>query len=79
MKCDEFLQRLCDELGENLESDTCADIKAHLDECADCREQINSMRNTVDLFRCIEDKNVPRAIHERLLKILNVEDVGDNK
>lgn len=74
MKCEEFLQRICDELGENLDSEVCAEIKAHLEECADCREHVNSMRSTVDLFRCIEDRNVPRSIHERLLKMLNVED-----
>ena len=76
MKCEEFLQRLCDELGENIDSAVCAEIKAHLEECADCREQIASIRQTVDLFRCIEDKNVPRSVHERLVKMLNVDDIG---
>ena len=72
MKCEEFLQRLCDELGENIDSEVCTEIRNHLENCVDCQEQIQSVRQTVSLFRCIKDKKVPQSVHERLVKMLNV-------
>ena len=73
MNCDEILNKICDELGEDINSDMCAEIRAHLKECSECREQVTSVRQTVDLFRCLKDKDVPGSVHERLIKMLNVE------
>jgi len=76
MNCEELLSRICDELGEDIDSKVCLEIKAHLEKCADCREQVDSVRSTINLFRCIKDETVPLSVHERLIKMLNVEDVG---
>jgi hypothetical protein len=74
--CEKLLKQVCDDLAENINSELCAELKAHMEGCEDCRNQVESMRGTVNLFRCLEEKNVPRDIHERLLKMLNVEGVS---
>ncbi|MBN1464432.1 hypothetical protein JXA02_01635 [candidate division KSB1 bacterium] len=74
--CEKMLQQVCDELAEDINSELCEKLKKHLENCQDCREQVESMRSTVNLFQCLKDKKVPRDIHERLLKLLNVEDAA---
>ncbi len=74
--CEELLKRVCDDLSENINSNLCQQLRDHLDECDDCRNQVESMRETVALYQCLKDKKVPKDIHERLVKMLNVEDVA---
>jgi hypothetical protein len=76
MECDQFLQRLCNDLAEDINSEVCAALKKHLQTCETCQQQVRSMRNTVNLFRCLDEKEVPPNIHERLVKMLNVADAG---
>ncbi|MBN1561107.1 hypothetical protein JW998_12710 [candidate division KSB1 bacterium] len=72
--CEKFLQQVCDELAEDINSELCERLRTHLETCQDCRNQVASMRSTVSLFQCLKDKQVPRDIHERLFKLLNVTD-----
>ncbi len=72
--CEKLLKRVCDDLSENINSDLCQQLRNHLEECEDCRNQVETMRETVSLYQCLKEKKVPRDIHERLLKMLNVED-----
>ena len=72
--CEKFLQQICDELAEDINSELCEKLRNHLEVCQDCRNQVMSMRRTVNLFKCLKEKEVPRDIHERLFKLLNVED-----
>ena len=74
--CEKLLKQVCDELSEDVNSEVCSELRQHLEECDDCRNQVESMRGTVNLFQCIQEKKVPRDIHERLLKLLNVDEVS---
>ena len=74
MDCDKILERLCADLSEDIHSPVCEEIRRHLQSCSACCEQLQSMRNTVALYRCLKEKDVPAAIHERLIALLNVED-----
>ena len=72
--CEKVLKQLCDDLAEDINSELCAKLQQHLKECEDCRVQVQSMRGMVKLFQCLKDKDVPPAIHQRLVKLLNVEE-----
>ena len=72
--CEKVLKQLCDELAEDIHSELCSELQKHLRECEDCCRQIQSMRNVVDLFRCLKERDVPADVHRRLLKLLNVEE-----
>ena len=75
MDCENLLNQICDELAEDINSEVCESIRQHLESCEVCRTQVTSMQKAVLLFRCLEDKNVPPATHQRLLKLLNVMDI----
>lgn len=72
--CEKVLQQLCDDLAEDINSELCAQLKQHLQDCEDCRMQLQSMRSVVKLFQCLKEKDVPPDIHQRLVKLLNVEE-----
>lgn len=75
MNCEDILNRICDDLSEDINSELCLEIKNHIESCSECRAQLVSMKNAVNLFKCIEDKQVPKNIHERLIKLLNMNDI----
>lgn len=72
--CEKLFKKICDDLAEDINSALCQKLKNHIKECKTCRDQLQSMRDTVNLFRCLEEKNVPVDIHQRLYKMLNVEE-----
>jgi len=72
MECDKILEKLCDEISEDINSELCQQIKEHLKTCDKCRAELTSMRNAVNLFRCLDEKEVPSNIHKRLLTLLNL-------
>ncbi len=77
MNCDEILDRICDDLSEDINSQVCLEIKNHIKSCSKCKAQLTSMKNAVNLFKCLDDKDVPYHVHERLLKLLNVLDKNE--
>jgi hypothetical protein len=74
MECEKILQQLCTELAEDINSEVCEEIRHHLQSCRACCEQLQSVRSTVALYRCLKEQDVPQAIHHRLMALLNVED-----
>ena len=76
MNCEKIVKQLCDELAEDVNSEVCLKIRQHLENCCDCRNQLASVRNTVNLFRCLEQRDVPENIHARLVQLLNVGNIA---
>ena len=74
MGCHDILKQICDELSEDIHSELCEKLKKHLDTCEKCKSQLEALRHAVDMYRCLEDKNVPADVHRRLLQLLNVGD-----
>lgn len=74
--CAKLLKQVCDDLAENINSELCTQLREHLENCEDCRNQVKSMRGTVTLYQCLKEKKVPQDIHERLLKLLNVQETA---
>jgi len=75
MKCITVLEQICDELGENLDSLKCLEIKKHLEECPDCCAHVDSLRKTVYLYRYVmkdSECDVPEDVDNRLWKVLNL-------
>ncbi len=75
MDCDKLLHQICDELAEDIDSEVCQQLRIHLQQCANCRNGVESMRKTVALYRCLQQKDVPPAVHARLLTLLNLTDI----
>ena len=75
MECEKILLQICDELSEDINSELCQEMRKHLQECPNCRNQLDSMRNVVTLYRCLKQKDVPPAVHSRLLTLLNLSEI----
>lgn len=74
--CEALINRICDDLAEDINSELCQQLREHLEVCEECRNQVESMRDTVTLYQCLKEKEVPKDIHARLIKMLNVEDTA---
>jgi len=73
MECLTNLKQICDRLGENLNSPTCQELKAHLAECTKCCAYVDSIKKTVYLYQCLNDEqDVPDSVDKRLWKVLNL-------
>ena len=76
MECNKILRQVCDDLAEDVNSEFCESLKNHLDQCENCRTEIGAMKNAVNLYKCLENKEVPQDIHNRLVSLLNVQDLN---
>ena len=71
---DEFKKQVCEQLGEDIDADLCAEVARHLEDCPDCRAQFDSIRRIVYLYRKEETAQgpIPTAVKERLFKVLSL-------
>lgn len=60
--CKEIFALLSDYLNLELPPDACAQIEAHMADCAPCVEFANSLRKTVELCRNYQPTEVPSSI-----------------
>ena len=74
--CEALINRIWDDLAEDINSELWQQLREHLKVCEECRNQVESMRDTVTLYQCLKEKEVPKDIHARLFKMLNVEDTA---
>ena len=77
--CEKLVEKVCQDLSEDINSELCSQFKDHLADCEDCRNQVESLKGTVNLFHCLKEKKVPHEIHERLFKLLNMDDAAWKK
>ena len=69
--CKVVMDHICENLGEDLNSEKCIAIKNHLDECKDCKNYFNSVEQTIEFYRKY-NINLPGEAHERLLNALGL-------
>ena len=69
--CKVVMDHICENLGEELNSEKCNAIKNHLDECDDCKNYFNSVEQTIEFYRKY-NINLPGEAHERLLNVLGL-------
>ena len=69
--CLEVMNHICDSLGEDLESERCRDIKAHLEQCPDCTNYFKSVEMTIDYYKKYNVK-LPDKAHNRLMSFLDL-------
>jgi len=72
MDCKKKIEEICDQLGEDLDSDKCNEIKKHLEDCPTCCAYVNTVKKTVELYKILPSEQVPGNVHKRLIKILKL-------
>jgi hypothetical protein len=58
--CKQALKHVCDNLDSSLNSRKCREIRRHLEACPDCRAYLDSLKQTISLYR---NYPIPKAPH----------------
>jgi predicted anti-sigma-YlaC factor YlaD len=70
--CRHLLGDLSDYLDGQASIQLCAEIERHLDDCANCRVVIDTLRRTVKLYRDLPGPALPHGARERLYHALDL-------
>lgn len=70
INCKEVMNHICDNLGEDLNSPKCAEIKAHINECGCCSKYFKSVDKTVEFYK-MYNVEVNDDMHKRLMEFLD--------
>ncbi|MGE5351674.1 MAG: zf-HC2 domain-containing protein [Acidobacteriota bacterium] len=71
--CKEVMNHICDNLGEELNSPRCLEIKEHLENCGSCRSYFNSVETTISFYKKY-NVNISDDAHKRLLSFLGLKE-----
>nr|BCX01357.1 MAG: hypothetical protein KatS3mg041_1403 [Bacteroidota bacterium] len=71
MGCRQYIEQLCEHFEEALSRPECARLREHLEACPECRAYLNSLRETIRLYRTLRHE-APAELCQRLLAILEL-------
>jgi predicted anti-sigma-YlaC factor YlaD len=71
--CQTRLDLVGDYIEGSLDEATSAEIEAHLAGCPDCRIVVNSLTNTLELYRRLPATQLSGSAGERLLRVLELD------
>lgn len=71
--CKDVMAHICDNLGEELNSEKCISIKAHLENCENCQYYFNSVETTIEFYKKY-NVNLSDEGHERLIEFLGLKE-----
>lgn len=76
VKHNESIKQLIEkQFGENYDAELVDEVSKHLDACPDCKVYINSVHETIELYRETENKTeLSESATRRLIKVLKLED-----
>lgn len=70
--CGEIKDLLPDYLDSDLQEKVCHAIKAHLEECEDCRIYVKTVETTIVLYKQCPRQEVPEEVRIDLRKLMRV-------
>jgi predicted anti-sigma-YlaC factor YlaD len=75
IKHDPALIRLIEEqLGRDASAELIAEVAQHMAECPDCRIFVDTVRQTIKIYRVTEtEQSVPSDVSDRLFKVLKLD------
>jgi hypothetical protein len=69
--CKDVMSHICDNLGEEMNSQKCINIKAHLESCTNCQHYFKSVETTIEFYKKY-NVNISDDAHNRLISILGL-------
>lgn len=73
--CSQLQAQLPDYLDGEARAEICRAIEAHLADCENCRIVIDTLKKTIALYRAAPCDEVPREVHARLVRVLNLDEL----
>jgi predicted anti-sigma-YlaC factor YlaD len=71
-ECDELFEALKDYLDGDAKEEVCRAIERHMRHCSRCRVHVNTLRGTIEIYKSVGGKKMPREARERLHKALKI-------
>ncbi len=72
---DKFLKLVEDQLGKDFGSDIIEEVAHHMEDCPDCKIYVDSVNQTIRLYRETEDQlPIPGGVTDRLFKLLDLKE-----
>jgi predicted anti-sigma-YlaC factor YlaD len=71
--CREVMSHICDNLGEELNSPRCIEIKAHLEKCDNCQHYFHSVETTIQFYKKY-NVDLSDTAHNRLIEFLGLKE-----
>jgi len=71
--CKDVMSHICDNLGEELNSPKCIEIKAHLEKCENCQHYFNSVETTIQFYKKY-NVQLSEDAHKRLIDFLGLKE-----
>lgn len=73
----ELLEKIKLQLGQDVDADVIKDVAKHMEECPDCKIYVDSVQQTVKIYRVTEtEQSIPDDVSERLFKVLKLSTDG---
>ncbi len=69
----EEMEKICEQFGQDIESEICEEVKRSLEKCPDCKVQYDNIKKVVQIYRITEqDIEMPEKVSKKLIKSLNL-------
>ena len=67
------LQLICQQFGEDIDSELCDEVKKSLEECPECKVHFDSIKKVVNIYKASEnDEDIPEDVNNNLFRSLNL-------
>jgi hypothetical protein len=73
LSCADVYEHLCDNLDEQLESEKCREIKAHIMECENCTALLHSLKKTISFYRNYPTPALSRQARSELFSVIHAD------
>ena len=70
LTCQEVLDQLSDYLDDDARAELTQQVEVHLHECGHCRVEVDTLRRTIQIYRCDEKVVLSRPLSEKLQEAL---------
>ncbi|MFQ6604649.1 MAG: anti-sigma factor family protein [Fidelibacterota bacterium] len=68
-----LLKLLEQQLGQDIDADLFREVAQHMEECPDCKIYVDSVKQTINLYRSTENEQaIPDDVSDRLYKTLQL-------
>ncbi len=71
--CQHLKSQLSAFIDGELDESICAEIEKHMAGCDNCRIVVDTLKKTIMLYREAPAEAVPPDVHDRLVKVLDLE------
>ncbi len=69
-----MIDKIEEQLGNDFDSEVVAEVAEHMQNCPDCKIYVDSVKQTIKLYRVTEcDTSVPADVSDRLFKVLKLD------